>query len=455
MTFLSKIGSKFAEYFTKGHERSIATKKNIAASLIIKGISIIISLLLVPLTINYVNPTQYGIWLTISSIVAWVSFFDIGFGHGLRNRFAESIAAGNREIAQKYISTTYAVLSIIFSAVLILFLLINFFIDWSKILNAPASMAPELSVLALIVFGFFCIQMVLRILRTILMADQKPALSGFVEMSGQLLALGFIFILTKTTEGSLVKLGLALSLAQIIVLLVASFIFFNGKYKEYKPSIKHVEFSKADDILNLGIKFFVIQVSAIIIFQTTNIVITQVLGPSQVTVYNIAYKYFFVIGMVFSIIITPFWSAFTDAFTKVDFGWMRSSLKGLQNFWLVIIPTSVIMLLLSSFVYRIWIGNSVTVPFLISFLMALYVIMFTRFSLFINLINGIGKVHLQLYVNITISVLYIPAAVYSCKYLGLTGIVLANILVALTHSIISQVQIAKLMNGTANGIWNK
>ena len=51
-----------------------------------------IGLVLVPLTINYLNPTKYGIWITLSSVIGWFSFFDIGLGNGLRNRFAEAIA---------------------------------------------------------------------------------------------------------------------------------------------------------------------------------------------------------------------------------------------------------------------------------------------------------------------------------------------------------------------------
>ena len=40
-----------------GSSRSIAIKKNIIASLFLKGISILVSLQVVPLTINYINPT--------------------------------------------------------------------------------------------------------------------------------------------------------------------------------------------------------------------------------------------------------------------------------------------------------------------------------------------------------------------------------------------------------------
>ena len=73
--------STLNRFFTKGHERTIRAKKNITASFVIKGISIAVGLVLVPLTINYLNPTKYGIWITLSSIIGWFSFFDIGLGN--------------------------------------------------------------------------------------------------------------------------------------------------------------------------------------------------------------------------------------------------------------------------------------------------------------------------------------------------------------------------------------
>ena len=61
--------------------RSVVVKKNIITSFFLKCISILVSLQVVPLTITYINPTKYGIWLTLSSIIAWLSYFDLGFAH--------------------------------------------------------------------------------------------------------------------------------------------------------------------------------------------------------------------------------------------------------------------------------------------------------------------------------------------------------------------------------------
>ena len=90
------IKNRINDYLNRGDERNIIAKKNIIASFVIKMVGIVISLIMVPMTINYVSPTQYGLWLTISSIVTWISYFDFGFAHGFRNRFTEAIALNNR-----------------------------------------------------------------------------------------------------------------------------------------------------------------------------------------------------------------------------------------------------------------------------------------------------------------------------------------------------------------------
>ena len=89
-------------FFTKGDIRTLRAKKNILALIVIKGINILTGFLVVPLTIHYVSASTYGIWLAISSIVIWISYFDLGLPNGFRNKFAESVAQGDYLLANTY-----------------------------------------------------------------------------------------------------------------------------------------------------------------------------------------------------------------------------------------------------------------------------------------------------------------------------------------------------------------
>jgi O-antigen/teichoic acid export membrane protein len=445
----------FNSIISKGHHRSVKAKKNIIASFLLKGISIAISLILVPLTLHYVNPTQYGIWVTLSSIIGWFSFFDIGFGNGLRNKFAESIAKGEHEMAKIYVSTTYAILSIIIAVVLILFICINPFLNWPKILNTPFSMAGELSLLALIVFVFFCLRFVLQLIMTVMTANQQPAKAALFNLFGSVFSLAIIFILTKTTSGNLVYLGTAFSVAPVVVLIASSIWYYTHEYRIYAPSIKFVKLSFAHNLISLGLKFFIIQIAVVVLYQTSNIIIAQLFGPAQVTPYNIAYKYFGIIPMVFGIILVPFWSAFTEAWSKKDTVWIENTMKKLKLIWALVFAISVVMLIFSNFIFRIWVGKEIVVPISLSAVMAIYVILNAWNAIYSNFLNGVGKIKLQLYISLLGSLINIPLGIFLGKSLGIYGVVLSITIISLIPAVLLPIQYNKIINNNAQGMWVK
>jgi O-antigen/teichoic acid export membrane protein len=421
----------------------------------LKGFSIAISLFLVPVTIHYVNPTRYGIWLTLSSIVGWFNFFDIGLGNGLRNKFAEAVASGKTELARTYVSTTYAILIIIIAIVLFIFFCINPFLNWAKILNTPADMSGELRSLALIVFTFFCLEFVMQLMTTIITANQQPAKASVFGFLGNLFSLGIIYLLTKTTSGNLIYLGTVFSVTPVLVLLSSSLWFYTHSYKKYAPSVKFVKFHFARDLMSLGIKFFVIQLAAVIFYQTSNIIIAHLFGPQEVTPYNIAYKYFSVITMSFSIIMLPLWSAYTEAWVKRDIDWIKNTINKLILIWGLIVIGVVIMLLLSTFVYRMWVGKEIKVSISISVVMAAYVIVNGWCGIFSQFLNGVGKIKLQLYISTIGAILNIPLAIFLGKHFGIYGVLLSTVILGAISAIWSPIQYKKLINNTATGIWNK
>lgn len=442
-------------YLKKGTQRTSDAKKNIFLSLGNKGLNIIISLIIVPITINYINPTQYGVWLTISSIVGWISFFDFGLAHGFRNKFAEARANSDNDLAKKYVSTTYAILTIIFAVFFLIALAVNSFVSWSDILHLKQNIDKELTLVFSILISFFCFQMVLNIVTTLLLADHKTAFSSFVTTIGQFFALIAIYLLTKFTTGSLILLAIIMSGVPCFVFFVVTLMVFTKKYKEVAPSIKYIEFRLTNELLGLGSKFFVIQLSMLIIFQFINIILSRNIGPEAVTEYNIAYKYFSVLYMFCLIVFNPFWSAFTDAYTKKDFPWMNNVYKKLSNYWYLTLIAFIIMLGLSSSVYKYWIGTSVHITFSLSLVMGIYILALSRANLYMYLINGTGKVFLQMIVYLSFAIISVPLMVVFSRNWGVIGIVIVPIFVFIFQSIIGHVQMKKLLNNSAKGIWNR
>ena len=454
--------SSFLTYFkkqiNKGQERSIKAKKNILGSLLIKGLSIAISFVMVPLTINYVNSSNYGVWLAVSSIVGWFSFFDIGLTQGLRNKFAEARARGDDERAQVYVSTTYATLGIVFATVWIIYLAISQFLDWSAILKVSPEMRPEVTMLALIVFTYFCLQFVLRIITTIVIADQQPAKSSLIDLLGQIATLIFISILVITTEGSLIYLGLALCVSPLLVLLGANVFLFKGVYAKYKPSFSKIDFSNYKSLFNLGLTFFIIQIAGIIQYQTANIIIARNFGTLEVTSYNIVYKYFQMINMVFTIFLTPFWSASTEAFAKGDYQWINNGIKKYNLLNILVFGISILMLLFSNTFYDLWLGEgTVEIDFRLSF----WGFVFFNIAMFggkyMSFLNGISALRIQFWSSMASPLVYIGIVYILISYfeMGVYAIFIAAVAANYNAFILAPLQYYMIIVKGKRGIWIK
>jgi len=456
MSIIKKIGNKINSFFSEGHSRTVLAKKNIVISFLIKGGSIIIGLLLVPMTINYVSSLQYGIWLTISSLVGWMSFFDIGMGNGLRNKLAEAVALRQFELAKIYISTTYASLLIISFILFIFFWFLNPYIDWQTFLNIPRSVKENISLAVLIVFGSFCLQFVVQLINTVFVALHKPAIAGMISLIGQISVLVSIYVLTKIIQGNLVVLVLALTLNPIIIMILASIFFYKTKLRKMAPSFSGIDFNYSKKIFKVGGHFLIIQIGSIVLIQTDNIIISKFIGPESVTKFNVALKLFSTIIMLFSIIMIPYWSAFTDANAKKDYDWIRKSIRKIRQIWLlisiIIVP---LILVFSNFIYKLWVGNSIQIPFELSFLLSLYVIAYTCLNLNSYFLNGIGKIRLQLYLYIIVCIINIPLCCFLAVKVGINGIVISNLIMFIGMNIILWIQTNKILSQTDKNIWSK
>ncbi len=455
MNAITQIFNKAKLYLLSGNKRSQKAKKHIVFSAGIKGVSILISFILVPLTIGYVNENQYGIWITLFSIVSWFNFFDVGLGKGLRNRLAESMAKGDREAAKTYVSSTYFVLVLVSSGLLLLFCTTIPFLDWGKILNAP-DMGSSLMWVVLVTFIFFALSFTLKLITTILFADQRPAAGGLLKLFANAISLLIIFLLTQFTEGSLLYLSIALGAAPFLVFLLATFYFFKYDYKEFSPSFSYVNKDYFKDLMSLGLQFFVIRITGIIIFSTDNMIITQIYSPAEVTPYNIAFRYFNLLTLGFTIVTTPFWAAYTDSYTRGDMDWIKRTNKRLIQIWGLMTIGGVFMLIISKWFYSMWVPT-VEVPFLLTALMFVFSVTKSWGSIFVVLINGVGKVRLQLITSVIGALANIPLSIYFAKNLGMgtPGIILASTICLFYGPIIAPIQYKKIMNKSTRGIWDK
>lgn len=446
--------AELKEKFFGGSERNRNLKKNIIGSVCLKGVSILVQLALIPMTLSYLSEELYGIWLTVSSVVLWLNFFDVGFSLGLKNRLAEAIAKKDYIRGKQLVSTTYGMLILIFVPLGIILELIVPAINWSNFLNVAATYNPVLIDVMRILIISFVLQMIFNTISTIVSAFQQVALGSSFPVIGNVISLGVIWILTRYTSPSLINMAVAVSFLPAIVFIISSLILFNGFLRPVKPSVSAFNRSVIKDIFSLGIKFFIIQIQMIVMLQTTNILISNVSSPDYVTYYNIAYRYIGTAQMIFTLILAPLWPAFTEAYSKEDYQWMNTIYRKLTKLCIAVLILIWIMFIISPSVYHIWLGDKTNIPLLMTLALSIYFCLIAWYSFQINLINGIGAVKLQSFVSGFGMLIHIPLALLIGKYLGAYGVIISMSVITMAYSIIFTIQIRKILTRSAFGIWN-
>lgn len=435
--------------------RSRNVVKNILATGVFRGAAALISFIIVPVTLGYLNDYEYGVWLTISTTVSWIFLLDIGLGNGLRNKLAEALANEDYEKGRCYVSTTIFAMTLIIGAFFLLYLLCARWIDWYSILNVEPERVPRLGSILLVVVGLTCATFILRLVGTIYTALQRPAMNDVIYLAGSLISLLLIWLLTRSaSRGSLMPVALIFTAVPALVYMAMFPVVFS-RYRRLRPSLKSIRMSMFGELASLSARFFVIQITTVIIFLSSNVIISRLLGPAEVTPYNLAYKYFSVLLLISNIVLTPIWSAVTQAYAKGDLAWMGSTLKRLLGVWGLLLLGAVAMCLLSGPVYRLWIGDEATIPLSLTIWCALYVAILIPGNIFVNFINGTGKLKVQFYAELLQTLIFIPMAVYLCGTEGVVGIPIALAAVSLLRLTWSSRQCVALIKGRASGVWDK
>ena len=301
-------------------------------------------------------------------------------------------------------------------------------------------------------FTFF-FRLVLNIVAILKTADQQPSVSTFLTTSGNLLALVGIFILVYFYNPSIWELGIMLSISQVLPIFLAFLYFFSSSYKLIIPTWNYFSKANLNSIFSIGFKFFLIQFLNLIILQSNVIIIAHVCGQESVADYSIAFKYLWLIVILYTSIITPLWSASTEAFIKNDTIWLKKAMSGLNKIWLLLVVIGVFLILISPFAYKIWLKSQIEVDYLLMFLILLNFILTMRHSTFRMFMNGVGKVRLQFLITLAQSIFHIPLAIILAKNFGVYGVIATMILWTLINSIWEPIQFKKIITGESKGIW--
>lgn len=297
-----------------------------ATAIVAKGIGILTALISVPLTIDYLGIERYGLWMTISSLIALLGFADLGIGNGLLNAVAEADGKDDRDAACRYVSSAFFILFGIAIFLLALLISVYSFIPWQRVYNVTSDLAArESGPATALLIAIFIINMPLGIVQRVQMGYQEGVRNHLWAIAGALA--GFIGLLVVVhLKAGLQWLVLAVSGGPLLVMFMNWFREFSWLKPWLFPNWSVVDWEAGSKIVSTGIFFLILQIFAIIGNSSDNIVIAQVLGASAVSSYAVTQK-LFSITLITQFFILPLWPAFGEAMSRNDTAWALRTLN--------------------------------------------------------------------------------------------------------------------------------
>ncbi len=418
-----------------------------------------INLAFVPLLISYLGKQKYGIWLTISALISWMQMFDLGLGNGLKIKLTEAFSKKKIHEIKLLINAAYYFISLISIILITIFLVSNNFIAWEVVLGLSKSFNGEYSMALNIIILSFLFLLIIKLVGVVYASLQLPYVDNLIKTISQivffLLVLFFYFLHLKP---SLIKISFAAVIPLVLIYSSFNIYLFFKKAPGLFPRLTNFSKETLKSIVYPGLSFFFIQISMVVLYSTDNVIIIKLISPEAVTNYNIAYKYFSLPFVVFTLYISTHWPAFIDALAKKDYPWIRKKTKIFNMLFILLILSYIFMFIIYNNVVALWIGKAnIVIDPRLNIAMVVYFLISSYATIYTYLINASGKLRIQMLAYIIIAVINIPMSIFIVKQfnVGSAGVIMASGICLLLLLIFLPIQYFKLVRERAIGIWNK
>lgn len=436
--------------------RSKLYSQNVIIMIGVRALSVLISFLYVPLLLRSFDLSDYGVFLTLTSIVGWFVLLDVGLSTGLRNQLTVAVAVNDFGRAKALVSTAYVAILIYTVIISIVFYIVSQYINWATLLNVSQEKQYEMYKLVVIVFGAFCFNFYFGTINTIVSALQVPFYTSIFSLIGQIISFVIVYILVNYFHVSSLFLVSSIVLyVPIIVLIFSSIYLFSTKFKQLAPSFASYSGMYVKEIMSVGLKFFAIQIVTLVVFQTNHFILLHTVGSEAVVQFSLGSRFFEAISVVFTIVVTPVWSASREAFIKKDYDWIKVTVRRMINLSTFIAGVGIILWLPSKWLFEVWLGEeNIEISFFSLGLILCFIVLRNYYQCFGYIINGTNLIKAQLVITSAVAAVYIPCAYIAGSNVGMNGVIVVLCITQLINVVWSRYQLNKILTHQAKGIWN-
>lgn len=413
----------------RGRERYRRAGLSAATALGGRGLTTILSLVTVPLTLNYLGPERYGVWLTISSVIALLSFTDLGIGNGLLNAVTHSMARGEVTEARRQISSALVLLIVVAVALTATAAAFYPIIPWADVLAVPGREAASEAGLALAAWvACFVIGMPLGIAAQVRLARQEGYIVHLAAAAGNVAAVGALLVGIATRQG-LPFLVVAMAGPPLIASALNGIVLFRRDAPELSPSLTIADRRTGFGLLRAGFLFFVLQIAIAVAFTSDTLVVAQLVGPRAVAEYGVTSRLFMIPAALVVMAISPLWPAYGDAIARGDIQWARSTLaRSIKAGLFISAPAAVALVAFGLPIIALWVGTSVAPPFLLLLGFGMWVVLSTVGNSVAMLLNGAHEIRIQAAAAAVMALVNLALSIWLTSRIGVAGVMWGTVI---------------------------
>jgi len=407
------------------------------AAISARGIGVGTVIISVPLTLSYLGAERYGMWMTMSSIVALLGFADLGIGYGLLNLIAQADAEGDRIKAQRYVSTAFAIFALVAVFLGVCLVLLYPFVPWPGLFNVTSKTAVSEAGPSIAAFtSCFLVGLVLGVATAIRAGHQEGYFNSISAAIGNVLGLVFVLLAIALRQG-LPVLVLALAGAPLLAT-SANLALIVRRHRPWLRFDRHsVDRDVAAVLLRTGLLFLVLQVSLTVGNASDSLVVAQIVGPSAVASYNVAFRLFSIVTLLTSVWLVPLWPAYREATARGDVAWVRRTLRrSIRLSLIVTIPVAALLVLLGQRAIGFWVGASVQVPSSLLLGFGCWAVLAAFGNAASMYLNGAQIIWFQVLTATTTAAANIVLSVYLTYRFGVAGVVWGTVIASVLFSTI-------------------
>jgi O-antigen/teichoic acid export membrane protein len=211
---------------------------------------------------------------------------------------------------------------------------------------------------------------------------------------------------------------------------LANLIFVIRWHKPWLlPRSSLLDRATSRELLKSGSSFFLIQVAAVVVFSSDNVVVSHYLGAAEVTPYSVTWRLVGLAAVLQSLIFPALWPAYAEAYAKGDYGWIRRTFSLTMRGTVALNVCGVVVLVVfGRTLIRLWAGPSAVPALSLLLAMGVWALINGFMSVESCLLAALNRTREQAFLSIVAALVNIVLSIALVRHIGSLGVIGGTIL---------------------------